>query len=163
MADELIFEDPPEAVLIRAQNQGARYVDFAVSLREHKDKWAVLPNKSGSDKAAQNLAQSIRRGATKAFAPKNSYEAVSEGTKIWVRYVGAPEDPHEPAGARDSSAGDDGDDDEPPKSFAPLIREWARDQGIDVPAAGRLPRALIDQYFDAHPEEERPKHLVRVV
>jgi hypothetical protein len=160
---ELIFEDPPEQVLIRKEAQGARYVDFAVALREHKGRWAVCPAQPSTDKSAQALAQNIRRGQTKAFAPKGSFDAVCDGTKVYVMYKGEPKpkDPSQPAEDSGTSAGDD--DEAPAKSIAPKIRAWAKSAGLEVPDHGRLPRGVIDKYFDAHPEEERPKHLVRVV
>lgn len=33
-----------------------------------------------------------------------------------------------------------------------LIRDWARDEGLDVPSRGALPTRLIDAYENAHPQ-----------
>lgn len=158
------FKDPPEEVLIRSRNVGARYIDFAIALRDHRERWAVLPVTPASDKSAQNLAQNIRRGVTKAFAPSGTYEAVADGTTVYVRFMGEPEDPQDPKSPASSTRGDDvGEDEDVVRSFAPKVREWARATGIEVPDKGRLPRLVIDAYLRDNPDEPRPSHLTRVV
>jgi hypothetical protein len=32
------------------------------------------------------------------------------------------------------------------------VRRWAQEQGIDVPAAGRITNAALQAYIDAHPQ-----------
>ncbi|MFB9253350.1 histone-like nucleoid-structuring protein Lsr2 [Sphaerisporangium melleum] len=32
------------------------------------------------------------------------------------------------------------------------VREWAREQGLDVPARGKLPDELIEKFIAAHPD-----------
>ena len=39
------------------------------------------------------------------------------------------------------------------------IREWAKDQGVEVADRGRLPKSLVVDYLMAHPAEAR-KFLV---
>jgi hypothetical protein len=171
---EIEFEDPPEEALLRQRASGAKYLEFAIALREHPEKWAVLPSDPppASDKAGQNAAQNIRRGVTKAFAPKGAYEAVyaPETGKIHVRYMpngaeaeGDEKDPPKPAAAKSSRAavGDPHAEDEATvarKAFAPRVRAWAKEKGIEVSEHGRLPEDIIQHYL-ADTGEERPPHL----
>lgn len=147
---ELVFEDPPEEALLRSRAGAVKYIDFAIALREHMGRWVVLPAEPpyANEKSAQSAAQNIRRGVSKAFQPKGAYEAVANGTKIHVRYMGSP----------DVVAGDQ-EEERPARDIAPMIRKWASDQGMGVPKAGRLPRQIVDAYFREHPEQERPPHL----
>lgn len=39
---------------------------------------------------------------------------------------------------------------------ASVIRQWAIDQGDDVPARGKLPQEIIDKYNAAHASAETP-------
>lgn len=175
---EIQWERPPEAVVLRARSgQGAKYVDFAIALREHPGEWAVLPADLPSAKSAGLLCQNIRRGVQKAFAPKGSFEAVYEDTKVWVRCLPEDQRPPAPAPAQPAADVDDGDKSpEPPReeaqqpapaaaagdAIAPKIRAWAREHGYEVPERGRLPRDITDAFFVANPEIKPPEHL-RVV
>lgn len=59
----------------------------------------------------------------------------------------------------DLGQADDSDADEPdapkadePKVDAKVVRAWAAEQGIDVPARGKLPADLVERYQAAHAE-----------
>lgn len=159
MSVKLNFEEPPEHILATAgRGMPGRYVEFAVALRDHQDKWAVLPtpdNATRTEKGAKATAQNIRRGKVKGFTA-GEYQAVTDGHKVWVRYVGAAE-PSSGAGDTD----DDADDEGARRSMAPLIRQWAMEQGLNIPERGRLPREIVDAYWDEH--GGRPPSPVRMV
>lgn len=161
---DIEWEDPPEEAIIRSRNSGAKYIDFAIALRSHRDKWAVLPIEQpyASLSSAQSAAQNIRRAVTKAFSPKGAYEAVasSDGAKIWVRYVGAPEQSTTPPSDLEHGSGEEGDA-ERDADFAPRVRAWARENDIPVPARGRLPENVIARYCDVT-KTPRPAHLQAV-
>lgn len=158
---EIQWEQPPEAALLRSQGKSGRYIDFAIALKnteppEGSAGWAVLPTDGErTENGAKATAQNIRAGKVAGFT-KGQFEAVVDGTKVWVRYAnwGTPEDAGEEGPERAPAAGD-----EPP--IAPKIRAWARSKGITISDHGRLPRDLMDRYFD-ETGEERPKSL-RVV
>ena len=151
---DIQWEDPPEEVLARVQGGGGRYLDFALALRQNKDRWARLPGTFQSEKSAQSTAANIRRGKMRGFEGKE-YQAVHKDTTIWVRYVGSEK--HESA-APAPAEGVDLDAAPKTPGLAPKIREWARTKGIEVPDRGRLPREIIDQYF-TESGEEPPPHL----
>lgn len=151
---EIKWEEPPQEAILRSRaGSGAKHLDFAMALRKHPNRWAVLPQEFEKAQQAQSNAQNIRRGVTKAFAPKGSFESVCDGPKIYVRFVGEPQE-SEPA-----APGGDDEDAKADKGLAVKIREWAREHDIEVAAHGRLPRSIIDRYFSTHPHEEIPPHL----
>lgn len=157
---DIQWEEPPAEVVLRSRASGAKYIDFAIELRRHEGKWALLPLEQpyANLASAQSAAQNIRRGVTKAFAPKGSFDAVAgeDGAKIWVKFLGEPKG-KEPAG----------DDDERPeltvedetgRTFAQTVRAWARENDIPVPERGRLPEAMITRYCHAT-DTPRPSYL----
>lgn len=142
---EIEWEEPPEVALARVRTPG-RYVEFAYALREHRDKWARLPEGPGeearSEKGAQNLAQNIRRGTTAGFKPKGSYEAVADEGKVWVRFVG-----EEAAEGNEEAA--EGSPGEAAKRDPAAVRAWARTNGFNVTDRGRIPEDVFDAYARA--------------
>ena len=53
------------------------------------------------------------------------------------------------------TTGDDGDDQADGDKTAPRpaeVRAWAREQGIDVPARGKVPPEIIERYLEAREE-----------
>lgn len=164
---EIQWEKPPEAVVLRSRSNG-RYIDFALAVAsatppEGSEGWALLPPQASgqprTEKSAKGMAQGIKRGTVAGFA-KGEWDAVADNNgRVWVRYKG-PADPQSADAERGPRQPGEGDDDhEPPKdSLAPRIRAWAHDKGIEVSERGRLPRELIDRYFD-DTGEPRPPHL----
>lgn len=140
---DIEWEDPPETALGSGRRSG-KYLEFAIALRDHPGKWAVLPSadERRSEKGAQATSQNIRRGKVRGF-PKGQYESVVDGTRIYVRYQ-----PTDDSGSEDEAT-DSEHDDAPPNTLAPAVRAWAAEQGIEVPDRGRLPRKVIDQYMAA--------------
>lgn len=142
---ELIFETPPDAAILRSRP--GKYVEFAVALREHQDKWALLPEdvEPRTDKGAQSLAQNIRRGVTSGFT-RGEYESVSDGPKVYVRWIGKKVEP-----AQSDDVEIDLDDDEGPTprdaSLAPQVRAWARNNGLTVPNHGRISDEIWAAYY----------------
>lgn len=164
------WEQPPEHLLIQGTGrQPGRYVEFAVAIREHPGRWAVLPDYSEAtrrtEKGAKATAQNIKRGKVKGFITKQ-YETLVDGTKVFVRYVGPDGQAvaGEPAEESEATAGvaetPDGEEDEedslpPQDSLAPRIRAWARANGIAVPERGRISRDVIDRYMKETRENHR--------
>lgn len=149
---DIEWEDPPEVALARVRTPG-KYVEWAFALREHPGRWAVLPDggEPRSEKGASNTAQNIRRGQTAGFKPKGTYEAVSDGPKVWVRYNPPEESPE----------GQDGPELEDKKASPQhtadpsVVRSWARTNGLNVPSRGRIPEEVWDAYGRALERGER--------
>lgn len=134
--EEIQWEEPPAHVLAR-KSRGA-YAEFASALRRNPGKWAVLPGSDRTPKGADGTAANIRRGAAADFKPPRAFDARADPdtAKVYVKYRGPSEpipapDPREPR--------------EP--SNAPAIRAWARENGYDIPAKGRLPAEVIERYL----------------
>lgn len=125
---DLVWEEPPAAVLNRQRKTA--YTEVAEQLRSRPGVWAKVPGERTKGTAA-GLAQNIRRGVMKDF-PKGQFEAVHDGAQVYVRFVG-------------------GDDSDPVEQVdAPKIRQWAREQGMQVGDRGRLSPELVAAYDDAH-------------
>lgn len=135
---EIQWEAPPPAALERQGSSGGHYVEFADALRERPKEWALMPPPSQAGKtertpsSANALAQNIRRGKVKGFN-RGEFETVAHGGKVWVRFLGAKAEPVTP----------DHDD------LARKARDWARDQGMNVPTRGALSREVILAYCKA--------------
>lgn len=127
---DLIWEDPPAAVVNRQRK--TLYSAVAEQLRSRPGVWAKLPGERTKGTAA-GLAQNIRRGAMKDF-PKGQFEAVHDDTQVYVRFVGEVDDE---VGAVE-------------QIDAPVIRQWAREQGMQVAERGRLAPEVITAYDEAH-------------
>ena len=178
---DIQWEEPPaHAHFVGSGKRPGRYVEWALALRQHPGKWAVLPGDNKTKASADGTAQNIRRGVTKGFAPKGSYETAVDGTKIWVRYVGKDESASEPTQAesaseptqaesaseptqaespKDSESGPTDDGEGVPKGLAANVRAWAKGRGIDVPDRGRISNELIEQYSQALQAGENGLHL----
>lgn len=154
---EIEWEDPPALALARVRTPG-RYVDFAYALRENPERWAKLPDKEGggerTPKGAAGLAQSIRRGTTAGFKPKGAFEAVADGTTIYVRFAGEPGQ----AEGQEEGQGDDSTAEAPGEQAAvevarradpAVVRAWARTNGLTVTDRGRLSEDVIARYARA--------------
>lgn len=138
---DIEWEEPPEHVVLRTRGAGAKYLDLALALREEPGRWAVLPGPR-SEKTGSTTAALIRRGKMKAFSG-GKYDAVADGGKIWVKYVGPLEEEPDPEPAATAPV-------TPPTRNGPdpaLVRRWAHRIGLEVPATGRLPRELVERYL----------------
>lgn len=151
-AMDLIFEEPSQAALLR-QRPG-KYVEFAIALRDHQDRWALLPDDGAErgEKAAQSLAQNIRRGVTSGFA-KGEYDCVADGGKVYVKFTGAKKDQPQNPGEGESTPPSDKEG-ERGRHRAWLIRQWARDNGYTVPDKGRLSDEVTSAYDAAIAAQE---------
>lgn len=145
---DIEFEDPPEAALIR--RHPGRYVEFAIALREHQGKWALLPSdEPRTEKGAQAAAQNLRRGVTKGFR-KGEYDAVADGGKVYVKFLGAqPEGEGEESEDSGEEKPDKLDADDRNPELARQVRAWARHNGFDVPLRGRMPDKVWQAFYDA--------------
>lgn len=159
------WQDPPEHVhIIGSGSKAGKHLQFALELRKHPGRWAVMPDPGvTTEGSAMAKAQNIRRGKVKGFAP-GEYEAGVDGTTIYVRFIGKNVTPVETEPEPEpEDKQEDEQEEEPPAggSLAPQIRQWATDHGYDVPERGRLPRKIIDDYWEAR--GGRPPSIVRVV
>lgn len=146
---KLQFQDPPEhAKRPGSGAQPGRYMQFAVELKKHPNRWVLLPSDGTrrSEKGAEATAQNIRRGKVKGFAPRQ-YETAVDGTTIYVRYLGEPEEPEEKPEPEEEEEGADAG-----KALAADIRAWALEEGMTVPRVGKLSRDVIDAYMKSHRE-----------
>ena len=144
---KLQFQDPPEhAKRPGSGAQPGRYVQFAVELRKHPQRWCLLPSDGArrSEKGAEATAQNIRRGKVKGFAARQ-YETAVDGTTIYVRFVGEPDEEEKQPEPEEEEA-DAG------KALAADIRRWAQEEGMNVPRVGKLSRDVIDAYMKSHRE-----------
>lgn len=151
---EIKWEDPPEEAILRARGGNGQYVEFAIALRAHEERWALLPDLNGprTPKAAQNAAQNIRRGLTKGF-DKGQYEAVTDEGKIYVRYM-----PKElPAEDGEPEAGTPRANRQRSPEHGAAIRTWARNNGFEVADRGALPQEVVDAYHKAMDRQEQGK------
>lgn len=145
---DIEWEEPPREVLESQGRHPGRYLEFALALREHPGRWAVLPGGARTEKSSKGTAQNIRRGQVKGFT-RGDYEAVAQGPKVWVRYQ--PKD--RPAGGEPSTEEDESATSTPvravPTTPAAKVRAWAKDHGIEVPDRGRLPEEVWERYAAA--------------
>lgn len=149
---EIIWEDPPEEALQRP----TRYAPLIKALRENPGKWARIPGER-TEATAKGLRQNIQSGRLPGWGAKGDHEAVVQGSAVWVRYVaptkpsesvtGAPEAAPEPVEAQAPAEDEDTVAETP---AAPMIRAWARSQGIVIADHGRLPRKLVERYHNRH-------------
>lgn len=142
---DIEWEDPPEVAVLRSSG-GGRYLEFAMALREHPGRWAVLPNMEGkdrSDKGAKATGQNIKAGKIKGFT-KGLYETAVQGGKVWVRYNPPADEAEAPQG--DAATPQQPEQDKPK---AADVRAWANRQGMAVPDRGALPRDVLEAYNDA--------------
>lgn len=144
---DIVWEEPPAHVLKPVRKGG--YQAFAQTLRQNKDRWAVMPTLDGAErspKGAVNTAQNVRRGVMPAF-PKGEYEVAVDGAKVYVRYTGPVE-----AQGRGSEPAPRDDTEE--RQDPAEVRAWARRNGYEVPDRGRLSRVVLDAYETAMRQQE---------
>jgi hypothetical protein len=137
------------------QQRRTAYDEFAAAVRERPNEWAVLPGQKATVDSAKGTAMNIRQGRMKAFMPKGKWDAVVDGTTIYVRYTGE---------ATASTGGEDVQQEQVTveggkKVEASVIRAWARENGFsDLPERGRLPGNVIAAFEEAQdsaaPDEE---------
>lgn len=143
---DIQWEEPPAELLERVPGGKAHYAEFAAALKEHKDKWAVMPPPKAkterTEKSAAAVAQNIRRGKIQGFT-RGEFQAVAKGSKVWVRYTGPKELPEAPPLKHDD--------------IARRARAWARDQGMNVSTRGNLSQDIIDAYCRAAGIDRRPR------
>lgn len=149
MTMRLRFVEPPLRALSRQTASAGFYFDVAEALQEAAGKWAVLPREFGSESSARSAAGNIRRGVVRAM-PKGQFEAVVdvEGDKpvVYVRFVG------------------EGGEHAHPHTEAPIdldrevdtavLRQWARDQGIELAERGRIPADVRSRYLREQQQRE---------
>lgn len=128
------WEEPPASVKDRGQGEN-KYAEVVQKLRDNKGEWALLAPRP-STQAAKSLAGNIRKGKLAAFMPEGAFEAHYSDTRVWVRYVGEPENG--------------------PASFLPgrrpspnVVRAWAQATGRSVSARGRVSEELFRQWREA--------------
>lgn len=144
---DIQWEDPPQHVL-QGRREIGKYREFAAALREHKGRWAVLPSPSTrTEKGAKGTALNIKRGNMTDFRPKGAWDAVADGTKIWVMYKGEEDAEKQPEQKpRQQKARAPQSDDGPTVGE---VRAWAKQQGMDVADRGVLSPEIFDKYREA--------------
>jgi hypothetical protein len=164
---EIVFEDPSEAALLRHQGSGGKYLEWAIELRQHVGKWALLPDEVPRTKAsAAGTAQNIRLGKMKGFT-KGEYDAVADGIRVHVKFLGVKSEPGEPGEPGEPEDPEDPEAQQqqgsplravpgPPGRTAPpdQVRAWAQNNGFNVPARGRMPDNIWAAYEKAHAPKE---------
>lgn len=142
---EIEWADPPESAIVGKGRKG-KYEEFALALAARPRAWAKWPNVHREHSIASNTATNIRNGKMKGF-PKGAYEAVVDDVTIYVRYVGLESSKGKPT---------------PPSyqrrqptpaqmAFNKRVREWAREQGIEVAERGRISDEVLEGFRAARP------------
>ncbi len=129
---DIQWEDPPEDARLSGTTRG-QYEELAIALRKRSGDWARLPGKRTESTAAA-WAQNARRGKVKGFKA-GEYECAVLEAEVWVRYIGPKDEAEE--------------EEAPVTAFGPAVRAWARENGREVPKAGRLPDELVQAYVAA--------------
>jgi hypothetical protein len=84
---EIVFEEPPRLEAYRWSSN----LDAAAQLRERPGEWARIGAYS-TGTSARSMAQSIKTGQRRAWAPAGAYEAISRTVdgehRVYARYVG---------------------------------------------------------------------------
>lgn len=174
--DDIIWEAPPQAALDAQTVARSTYGEFALALRDRPNEWAKVPRVFASNDSARNTATNMRRGHVKGFV-KGEYETIAHETQIWARFIGpkdgqdAPATPAPPRAPRkqtvatpspapkDLDEGDDGSaSPDETMAFPARVRVWAKLNGFEVAAHGRLPSAVIEAY-ERDTQDYRPGEL----
>lgn len=152
--DDVIWEKPPQVALDAQTVHRSQYGELALALRERKGEWARVPREFASLDSARNTATNMRRGLVKGFV-KGEYEAIAHDKRIWVRWVGskdaqeAPPAPQTRTVTRPPEPDEDEHEGGDTRAFPARVRSWAKLNGREVPARGRLPEVLIAEYEEA--------------
>lgn len=70
---------------------GRPWDDCAAAACEHPGQWLEVEDHGMSDKGTQVYASRIRLGKLKAFEPKGAFDALNDGSRLFVSYVGEKE------------------------------------------------------------------------
>jgi len=89
---EINWQAPPATAVRPGKRRGGPFAEIAAALRAKPGDWAIVSQSPDvkTNEAARNLANRIERGLAKAFAVEDesgSFEAMSEGTTVWARFV----------------------------------------------------------------------------
>ena len=144
MSSDIVWEDPP-ATALNVRKKTA-YTEFAAALRQNPGRWAVAPGERASADSAKNTAANITRGSMRDF-PKGEFETAVDGPKLWVRFKGDAGAPADPSGNDEVAVG-------AMQHRASDVRQWARDNGFDIPDRGRLPQHVITAFEEAQERDE---------
>jgi hypothetical protein len=128
------WEEPPPSVKAPGSVEN-RYGEVVKALRDSKEQWALLAPRP-TTQAAKSLAGNIRKGRVGAFTPPGAFEAVYSDNRVWVRYVGEPEDA--PASFKAGKRPDPA-----------VVRAWAQATGRPVSSRGRVSENLFRQWHEA--------------
>lgn len=150
---ELVWEEPPLAALNPRQAK-SYWMVLTEKLRARPGEWLRSPRQY-SDQGGKQTVQGIRNGKYTGMT-KGEFEAAQHEGVVWIRYVGLPEDgqPSRPTLVPTTPPRRN-----PRKSTSEnadvnrQIREWASDQGIEMPAFGRIPQDIKDRW-NAHMDEQ---------
>lgn len=138
---EIEWSEPPDLATINGKKPGP-LKGFALALKDSPGRWAKVPETSPNprtENGANSLASGIRSGRTQGFEA-GAYDTAVDGTDVWTRYVGAGN-----GETKTETKSDLGKD----------VRAWAIANKVKVPERGRLPKAVLDAYMEAHPDEAR--------
>lgn len=103
-------------------------------------------------KAEQKAAAARARAAERDALQKKKSELEAELAAVKARLRGGKTATSKPAAGSSSSSPPAGSN--PEEIPAKEIRAWAREVGIDVPDAGRVPQKVREAYAEAHPSEQ---------
>lgn len=82
--------DPPDTADVQHRTRST-YQGVVAELVRHPGRWARLADRS-SRSGAYQFAKSVAAGRASAFRPEGAFESAWEGTAVWVRYIGDPDD-----------------------------------------------------------------------
>ena len=106
--------------------------------------------KAATKKSAARKGDTTKPPARKARVPKSRAQNVAS-TKAASKVAPMPASATKRAPASRSAASrHDGRSNTAPPGQADVVRAWARAQGMQVKAAGRMPAAVISAYYAAH-------------
>lgn len=103
-------------------------------------------------KAEQKAAAARARAAERDALQKKKSELEAELAAVKAKLRGGKTATSKPAAGSSSSSPPAGSN--PGEIPAKEIRAWAREVGIDVPDAGRVPQKIREAYAEAHPSEQ---------
>lgn len=166
MTDEIVWATPSEdAHYVGRGTKPGRYKHIASACKKNPGQWAKVPGTWKTMDSAKGFATNVRTGKVQGFT-KDDYEVAIESAPltVFVRFIGKTRE-----AAPDSQEGDPA-----PASVTEIrpapgprrtsvaeveaskIRSWGLSRGYDLPERGRLPRAVIDAYHQAHGSAPSP-------
>lgn len=163
---QIEWADPPASAR-KLGSRAGKYEECALALRQHPGRWGRLPHDLPTLRSVEALAQNIRRAKVKGFEVEDGgqFETAVDRAElgIYVRYLAPASEPDLP-----DDTGDTGDDvvecprftdDVERGPLARDVRAWAVTRGIVVPAKGRLPQSLFEDY---QADQRRRQEIRRV-